>query len=474
MGGAGGSGADDGPDGAPLEDATEWPGLDSLPPTPPHEYPPARPYRRRQPPEPPPVLAPARVPASPSVVDEVADDAVHEEPVVLPASRRRRWRIAAGVAVVVLLVLAGVVAGRSRDEPEPDQAAGTTTSTAAPGSSTTVPEEPPPSTTTTLAPIVPIVDPPLDAAIAEGSAFVAAQRAFPLGAPVAAVRVPDTEFEERVRQQVQEDRDAIVAEGDMLKLLGVIPDDEDYLQVYLDTYPTLVGAYYDPELVLVVVRGEVGTPIIESMQVTLAHELTHTLDDRELGVTSTVFDDPYGEQRFSMKALIEGDAERIEHLWARAHGLAPNQVTVERDGGVVAERFAAAYLLGETLVDDIVSRGGEAELNRSFADPPSTSEQVIHPGKYAAREPVVPLDEPVADGEAVCSAARPASTRPIRCSAPNCPRSSPTSPPPGRARTRAWCGCSRRRRAASPACGSPTPWTRRPISTSSTGRSPSG
>ena len=55
-------------------------------------------------------------------------------------------------------------------------------------------------------------------------------------------------------------------------------------------------------------------------------------------------------------------------------------------------------MLGLALVDDIVARGGEAALNAAFDDPPTTSEQVLHPEKFAVREPVVPLDEPPADG----------------------------------------------------------------------------
>jgi hypothetical protein len=169
---------------------------------------------------------------------------------------------------------------------------------------------------------------------------------------------------------------------------------------YLDEYPTLVGAYFDPATKGVVVRGEAGTPVNPDLQLALAHELTHALDYQTFDLSNRVYPDPATEQQFGLEVLKEGDAQRIEGLWADAHSL------VLGDGGgqygdVIATRFAATYELGEALVDDIVARGGQAQLNRDFDDPPMTSEQIMHPEKYAVREAPVPLDEPVADGDAI-------------------------------------------------------------------------
>jgi hypothetical protein len=68
---------------------------------------------------------------------------------------------------------------------------------------------------------------------------------------------------------------------------------------------------------------------------------------------------------------------------------------------VLVDLISAPYALGEVLVADLAEHGDEAAVNAAFADPPRTSEQVIDPARYAAREPAVEVPHPQVPGEVV-------------------------------------------------------------------------
>lgn len=397
VGGGGGDGARmgadvDAMDDVDADDPAAWPGLEALPESPPAEYPTRRPWRPRARAE---IAVPARPQPRPDVVDEIA-----------PRRRpRSHARLIASLALVAVLLLASLIVLLRRDATEASSAAGRpTTTTTVPGSSTTAPPSTTtPTSTTTTDPAAPTTKPPPDpllaATIAEVSQFVVGQRGFELGEPIEAIRLPTDQFEDSVRAAIMPQEAEIAAEGNMLKLWGLIDPDVDYVKRYLDNYPKLVGAYFDPGQKRVVVRGEVGTPVSPELKVVLAHELTHAFDFRAFDLYDRTYPDPHTEQQLGFRALLEGDAQRVEKLWAAAHGEAVGDVRAAGQSDVIASRFAATYELGERLVDDIVARGGEPAVNAAFGDPPSTSEQVIHPEKYATKEAPLPMEDPAADGE---------------------------------------------------------------------------
>ncbi len=63
---------------------------------------------------------------------------------------------------------------------------------------------------------------------------------------------------------------------------------------------------------------------------------------------------------------------------------------------LIRERLVFPYLRGLTFVGDLWRAGGFALVDRMYAHPPSTTEQVIHPEKYLAGEGAVPVAAPKA------------------------------------------------------------------------------
>jgi hypothetical protein len=109
--------------------------------------------------------------------------------------------------------------------------------------------------------------------------------------------------------------------------------------------------------------------------------------------------------------LAEGNARRVENAYRNAMS-APDiasataeELKLGTSGAAVLAKLnlsllqleIAPYDLGESLVAALLDKGGQAALDRAFADPPRTSEQVIDPDKYFAKEPRRNVNPPPAD-----------------------------------------------------------------------------
>jgi hypothetical protein len=167
-----------------------------------------------------------------------------------------------------------------------------------------------------------------------------------------------------------------------------------------------VLGFYDPDTDELVVRGD---DLGASTRQTIAHELTHALDDQWFDLGKPEYDENDDEAGFGIAALAEGNARRIDKAYASE--LTPQerkqlQDEVGRVGGqppdsvppILIALIQSPYELGEALVKDILDRGAQPQLDDAFRAPPSTSEQVIDVQKWAAREPAVPVAPPPADG----------------------------------------------------------------------------
>src|SRR4051812_20344789 len=60
------------------------------------------------------------------------------------------------------------------------------------------------------------------------------------------------------------------------------------------------------------------------------------------------------------------------------------------------ERLLFPYVAGKDFVTALYRAGGFPLLDRSFGSPPTTTEQVLHPEKYLAGEPAIPVRAPAA------------------------------------------------------------------------------
>jgi hypothetical protein len=253
-------------------------------------------------------------------------------------------------------------------------------------------------TTTTVDP-GPTAD--LDQIVAEISAFVEDERGLEFEEPVEVELAANDEFERRLLEDFEESRDDLAETELVLQGMGFIDPDTDLAEVLETSLAGGVVGFYDPETDELVVRGTDTTPYVRT---TIAHELTHALDDQHFELDRPDIDDSEGEEGFGFDAVVEGNAVRIEERYLDTFSEQERAEYSEEEAellssfpafsipSVVIELLAAPYLLGPPLVDEVLDDGGQDGLDDAFSHPPVTSEQVMVPGKFLEDEGPVPVE----------------------------------------------------------------------------------
>ncbi len=173
----------------------------------------------------------------------------------------------------------------------------------------------------------------------------------------------------------------------LLRAAGLFGADVDLADAVNTTQAADTIAFYDPDNEQIYVRGS-GAFTVET-RVTLAHELTHVLQDQH-------FDLPKLEKRAdasasgssdALRALVEGDAVRIEKLYLgtqssadkrlyaglSAHGSAEATQRTQHVPAVVESFFSAPYIFGPEVVRVLEVTGGNSAIDAALAGPtPST------------------------------------------------------------------------------------------------------
>lgn len=224
--------------------------------------------------------------------------------------------------------------------------------------------------------------------------FVEHERGLKFKHPVAVVFLPSAQFDKVVsvpQPTSNKDRAQMDESVRALRALGLVTGNVD-LASSLDTLAQadVVGLYVSDKKT-VYVRGDALTPFV---QVTLAHELTHALQDQYFGLDRLQSSAQNGDS-LALTALIEGDATRVEHAYEQT--LSPDdqqtyqqelQAAEQRSGqasnvpAVVSDLAGFPYAFGPTYVDALAAQGGAASLNAAFENPPRAQAQVLDPDTY--------------------------------------------------------------------------------------------
>ena len=193
------------------------------------------------------------------------------------------------------------------------------------------------------------------------------------------------------------DLEEVAADERLLEALRLAPPGLDLVGITEALYREQILGLYVPEERMLYVKG--GSERASAAQrVTSAHEITHALQDQSFGLVplqDAVEDD--SEASLALLSLIEGDAILTQQLWAEAHQSAAERQEALRDTSTGGDTLAAApeylrnslffpYQHGGSFVAELYSRGGFDAVDEAFAQPPTTSEQILHPEKYLARE----------------------------------------------------------------------------------------
>ena len=156
-------------------------------------------------------------------------------------------------------------------------------------------------------------------------------------------------------------------------------------------------AFYDSHTKQVNVRG---TDMTVGLRVTLAHELTHVLQDQYFDLGRIEKMKTQGEQT-GYQTLYEGDAVRVEDAYLASLSTAEQTAYQNEQDAQSASStgldsvppglttiFGAPYDLGPELLKVLLAQGGNAAVDGAFRSPPTSELQVFDPYVYLARQPV--------------------------------------------------------------------------------------
>ena len=228
---------------------------------------------------------------------------------------------------------------------------------------------------------------------------VIAERGLPAKERIEPTVLPQDEAKARLKAQFEKDNppDKIAVAEETLKALGLLPADASLNTLYVDMLGSQVAGFFDPatrEIVVVSQSGAIGA--VE--KVTFAHEFTHVLQDQAFGLQGIDVDAVgQGDRSLGRLALVEGDATLMLTRWLAEH-LPPAelgellkvdpeaQAQLARMPAILRETLMFPYQQGFTFVNSLWSRGGWQAVDRAYGRLPDSTEQVLHPAKYEARE----------------------------------------------------------------------------------------
>ncbi len=211
----------------------------------------------------------------------------------------------------------------------------------------------------------------------------------------------------RVKEHMIEETPRSVLRGQTiwLRAMGLVPPAYDVEAGLFSLLGAELAGYYEPKDKTMYLAGDLGEKGDKS---TLFHELVHALQDQrwDLGPKLRHVDDA-GDRIDALHALAEGDAtsatmdfdlagegtsvlELPEAAIAAAMTAAMmSSEATQRIPAILRRSLIASYTDGLLFVNRLRRRGGWAEVDRAWARPPRTTEQLLHLEKYDADEPAV-------------------------------------------------------------------------------------
>jgi hypothetical protein len=193
----------------------------------------------------------------------------------------------------------------------------------------------------------------------------------------------------------------------LLKLAAVVPPEFEFGSTQQQLGLEVLGVY-DPARKRILIPRELVRLGPDQAQVYLAHELTHALDDQHFGIELPTNANPYAESTAALQALGEGEASYVQLLYARRFGssaVGARQQIRQEAAGLAApltppltQAALFPYVDGANFVASLHRRGGWKFVDRAWrTHPPQTSQQILHPDDYFARERPAPVPAPAAD-----------------------------------------------------------------------------
>lgn len=265
-----------------------------------------------------------------------------------------------------------------------------------PGSSGGSPDDPTPLPTPTLSPEE------IEQVMSSVESEVARLRGLDRLADVPRAYLTPEELSERVTSDFLEDYTAEDARDDsfMLAALDVVDYGYDLYAFYVDLYSEGIAGFYDPEEDEFFLISS-GASFTANDEWVFAHEYTHALQDQHFDLAAFLhYDDDewyveHAGEAAARQALIEGDATFTSLLYFQ-EGMSSErqaQLIAESESAelpaiystapfFLLEDFFFPYEEGLAFIQTLWEQGGFDLIDQAYADPPISTEQILHPERY--------------------------------------------------------------------------------------------
>jgi len=284
-----------------------------------------------------------------------------------------------------------------------------------PTNSPTSPAPSPSASTSTATPSAPAGAPssstdPADAAVYDTvEQQVVGLRGLKPKRPVERQFITEAELRVLITQQFDEDTPPayLAANERLYKALGLIPETASLRDLSLDLLSGGVAGFYRNDEGKLYVVSKSGGPG-PNERFFFAHEYDHALQDQN----STIFKDQDGvldqsDRLLARASVYEGDASLLMTQWASANLTRDElleviaassdpavQAVMDRTPAILSDTLTFPYTTGLGFVVAAHSAGGWPAVDAMLTKMPASTEQILHPDKYAAGEAPVAVTLP--------------------------------------------------------------------------------
>lgn len=244
---------------------------------------------------------------------------------------------------------------------------------------------------------------------------VAGMRGLDFQAPVKADVQKPEQLKKMVRESFDEEASAeeMAQQERVIKAFGLLPEDYELRKALIKFMSEQIGGFYDPEKKeLFLIDRPMGGGAEQKMndEMVMAHELHHALQDQNFGLDRwfDVLGD-HEDRIQAYKGLIEGEAQlvgmsylfgkmgrgkvdmrQLNRMQEMMLKMSPEGAKFRNVPPYLIENMMFPYTQGAEFAQDLQRKFGWKGMDKFFNDPPSSTEQILHPQKYFGER-----DEPV-------------------------------------------------------------------------------
>jgi hypothetical protein len=217
-------------------------------------------------------------------------------------------------------------------------------------------------------------------------------------------------LEKKIQEENEEEE--ISKEHKLLAKLGIIGKNIDYKKMMTDLFAKNVSGLYDPKEKKMYVIDEAASVYSSFLpSEVVIHELTHALQDQYISLIDVEgkIKNADTDKSLALKAIIEGEATfvsygifadvvkkvgsqhfskasldsiDIEKFFLESMLLVTKSLSPEFQNKALLNYMLFPYINGAMFVKYAYDNGGWEKVDQLYKNPPSSTEQILHPEKY--------------------------------------------------------------------------------------------